>query len=82
MDLKPHLTNTALQTHKGEECVLLLDELVGCHVLSHLQPQDGVVEGDVKFATEDVVFILDQISAILAETFRAALENAVHFQVS
>ena len=34
MDLSAHLTNTALQTERGEAGVRLLDELVGCHVLS------------------------------------------------
>ncbi|KAI0757105.1 tubulin-tyrosine ligase [Daedaleopsis nitida] len=34
MDLSAHLTNTSLQTERGEAGVRLLDELVGCHVLS------------------------------------------------
>ena len=34
MDLAAHLTNTSLQTERGEAGVRLLDELVGCHILS------------------------------------------------
>ncbi|KAI0374272.1 tubulin-tyrosine ligase [Pilatotrama ljubarskyi] len=34
LDLAAHLTNTSLQTDRGEAGVRLLDELVGCHVLS------------------------------------------------
>ncbi|TFY55410.1 hypothetical protein EVJ58_g8267 [Rhodofomes roseus] len=33
-DLAAHLTNTSLQTDRGEAGVRLLDELIGCHVLS------------------------------------------------
>ncbi|KAJ3714408.1 hypothetical protein C8R42DRAFT_747627 [Lentinula raphanica] len=33
-DLAPHLTNTSLQTHRGEQGVRLLNELIGCHILS------------------------------------------------
>ncbi|KAH9898504.1 hypothetical protein C8Q73DRAFT_788681 [Cubamyces lactineus] len=38
IDLSAHLTNTSLQTDRGEAGVRLLDELVGCHVLS-FQPR-------------------------------------------
>ncbi|OCH96508.1 tubulin-tyrosine ligase [Obba rivulosa] len=33
-DLAAHLTNTSLQTERGEAGVRLFDELIGCHVLS------------------------------------------------
>jgi len=33
-NLAAHLTNTSLQTERGEAGVRLLDELIGCHVLS------------------------------------------------
>lgn len=74
VDLKPHLTNTSLQPNHSENTVRLLDELVGCHILS------GV--GNKKLLPEDVVEIVRQMTFILAETFKAALQNPVHFQVS
>ncbi|KAL1741482.1 tubulin-tyrosine ligase family-domain-containing protein [Schizophyllum fasciatum] len=63
IDLAPHLTNTSLQTHRGEEGVRLLDELVG-----------------PTFTQEHIDDIVQQISQILGETFKAALANPVHFQ--
>ncbi|KAI0662721.1 tubulin-tyrosine ligase [Cubamyces menziesii] len=39
IDLSAHLTNTSLQTERGEAGVRLLNELVGCHVLSSSQPR-------------------------------------------
>ena len=77
LDLRPHLTNTSLQTHRGEEGVFLFDELHGCTVLS---PQDA--EGQIKFGEKDTANILDQMCEILADTFRAAMEHPVHFQAS
>ena len=75
IDLAPHLTNTSLQIHRGEETVRLLDELVGCQILSG--------NGDrTKLSTEHVKTIQSQVCDILADTFRAALETPVHFQVS
>ncbi|GBE78305.1 Probable tubulin--tyrosine ligase [Sparassis crispa] len=121
-DLAAHLTNTSLQGERGEAGVRLLDELVGCHILSaspspqeHKQPapprhqprppraMGEVLEVDhvrslsqaqVKearrtaearhlspvLAQEDIEDIKAQISDVLAETFKAALEMSVHFQ--
>lgn len=75
IDLRPHLTNTSLQvTELGESNVRLLDELEGCHVLS------GNEAGDVltRFHIDDLV---KQMADVVAEVFRAALQNPVHFQV-
>jgi tubulin---tyrosine ligase len=75
IDLRPHLTNTSLQTYRGEEGVRLLNELVGCDMLCDSGHQ-------WKLAAEHVNYIVDQVADILAETFRAALEDSsVHFQV-
>lgn len=71
--LKPHLTNTSLQTDRGDAGVRLLSELVGCQILSS--------ELDRKFTEEDMNALIDQMGEILSETFKAALENPVHFQV-
>ena len=71
--LTPHLTNTSLQADRGEAGVRLLDELVGCQILS-----PGC---DRKLTEEDVNDLSDQIGKVLSETFKAALENPVHFQV-
>ncbi|CEL58034.1 putative tubulin--tyrosine ligase C12B10,04 OS=Schizosaccharomyces pombe (strain 972 / ATCC 24843) GN=SPAC12B10.04 PE=3 SV=1 [Rhizoctonia solani AG-1 IB] len=74
MDLSPHLTNTVLQDDVHESSVRLLKELVGCDVLS--TAGIGTLLGP-----EDVRDIEDQVADILAETFKAALASAVHFQV-
>ncbi|KAJ3844100.1 TTL-domain-containing protein [Lentinula raphanica] len=74
VDLAPHLTNTSLQTHRGEEGVRLLNELVGCRILS-----EGFEDHPV-LTEDDVEDVLSQIGIILSETFKAALENPVHFQ--
>ncbi|KAJ3719732.1 tubulin-tyrosine ligase [Lentinula raphanica] len=74
VDLAPHLTNTSLQTHRGEQGVRLLNELVGCHILS-----DGFEDHPI-LTLDDVDDILGQISSVLSETFKAALENPIHFQ--
>jgi tubulin---tyrosine ligase len=76
LDLTPHLTNTSLQINRGEEGVRFLDELVGCDILS----LDGAREGP-KLTSTDLADIVDNLADVLAETFRAALENPVHFQV-
>jgi tubulin---tyrosine ligase len=73
-DLSPHLTNTSLQTHRGEEGVRLLDELIGCTILSGSNHR--------KLSKDDVDDIINQASEILADAFRAALATPVHFQVS
>ncbi|KAG6878429.1 hypothetical protein C0993_007030 [Termitomyces sp. T159_Od127] len=75
LDLTPHLTNTSLQTHKGEEGVRLFDELVGCQILSS---HEG--DSSLKFTREDLTNIVRQMVEVLGETFKAALENPVHFQ--
>ncbi|KAJ7139810.1 tubulin-tyrosine ligase [Mycena epipterygia] len=71
VNLAPHLTNTSLQTDRGEEGVRLLKELVSCQVLSGSKAQ---------FSADDVKMIVDQMVVILRETFKAALENPIHFQ--
>lgn len=71
--LTPHLTNTSLQTDRGEASVRLLDELVGCQILS---PGWGR-----KLTEEDVNDLVEKIGEIISETFKAALETPVHFQV-
>lgn len=75
IDLAPHLTNTALQTHRGEEGVRLFDELAGCQILS--QP---TAEGPIAFTAVHIAGIQDQMANILAETFQAVLETPIHFQ--
>ncbi|KAJ6509221.1 tubulin-tyrosine ligase [Mycena vitilis] len=74
VDLGPHLTNTSLQTDRGEEGVRLFNELVSCHILS------GPENSRAQFSAEDLKAIVDQMVVTLAETFKAALENPVHFQ--
>ncbi|KAJ3895073.1 tubulin-tyrosine ligase [Lentinula edodes] len=74
LDLAPHLTNTSLQTNRGEEGVRLLNELIGCHILSTGSEQQTFL------TAEDVSDILRQIEVVLAETFKAALENPINFQ--
>ena len=74
IDLAPHLTNTCLQQHRGEQGVRLLQELIGCTIISEK------AEKTVLSAT-DVDDILQQISDILADTFRAAVQSPVNFQV-
>ncbi|CAE7184786.1 unnamed protein product [Rhizoctonia solani] len=73
MDLSPHLTNTALQDNVHESSIRLLEELVGCDILSMSGP-------DATLRPEDAQDIEDQVSEILAETFKAALASAIHFQ--
>lgn len=72
-DLAKHLTNTSLQTDRGEAGVRLLSELVGSQIQSGLS-EDRVLTQD------DITKIVDQASAVLAETFVAALASPVHFQ--
>ncbi|KAI0053321.1 TTL-domain-containing protein [Auriscalpium vulgare] len=75
IDLAPHLTNTSLQAHRGEEGVRLLDELVGCHILSsRAAPQVQLLSED------DLQQIQDQMAEVLQETFRAAANSPIHFQ--
>ena len=72
--LTPHLTNTSLQTDQGEAGIRLLNELVGCQILSP--------GWDRKLTEEDVNDLIGRIGEILSETFKAALGNPVHFQVT
>ncbi|KAF9480074.1 tubulin-tyrosine ligase [Pholiota conissans] len=72
IDLKPHLTNTSLQTELGDSNVRLLDELEGCTILSGSDPR--------KLKKSDILLLISQIKDILAETFKAGLQNPVHFQ--
>ncbi|KAF8973718.1 tubulin-tyrosine ligase family-domain-containing protein [Flammula alnicola] len=72
IDLRPHLTNTALQTEFGESNVRLLDELEGCRILS------GAEGGRLRKSNIDT--LIAQIKDVLVDTFRAALQNPVHFQ--
>lgn len=78
IDLAPHLTNSALQTHRGEEGVRLLDELVGCHILSRGADAPG---SDPTLTLGHLGDIQDQVADALAETFTAALQSPIHFQV-
>ncbi|KAI6153449.1 tubulin-tyrosine ligase family-domain-containing protein [Pisolithus tinctorius] len=72
--LLPHLTNTSLQIHRGEEGVRLFDELIGCHILSGSR-------GDLLLSELDIADIKEQMARILADVFKAAVEQPVHFQV-
>lgn len=76
VSLTPHLTNTYLQTHRGEENVRLLDELIGCRILS-----GGEESRNNVLNTVDVAVIKQQIADTLSETFKAALDQPIHFQV-
>jgi hypothetical protein len=75
VDLTPHLTNTSLQQHRGEEGVRLLDELVGCRILSQSGSSQNYVDSQLISALKD------QMANVLSETFKAALETPIHFQV-
>jgi tubulin--tyrosine ligase len=81
IDLTPHLTNTSLQQHKGEEGVRLLDELVGCPILSHYGSSQNTVDRQLALTAGDIAVLKDQMADVLSETFKAALDNPVHFQV-
>ncbi|KDQ08461.1 hypothetical protein BOTBODRAFT_118627 [Botryobasidium botryosum FD-172 SS1] len=75
LDLAPHLTNTSLQQECGDENVRLLSELIGSHIFS--------IEGDEseqRLSEEDVRDITDQIAALLADVFQAAINSPIHFQ--
>jgi tubulin--tyrosine ligase len=78
IDLAPHLTNSSLQTDRGEEGVRLLDELVGCHVMSGDAsggPRSILTQGHLEN-------IQDQMADTLSETFKAAIQSPIHFQVT
>jgi len=76
VDLTPHLTNTSLQLDRGDDGVRLLDELSGCHILSGDNMEHGVL-----FTPEDIEDLKMQMGAVLAETFKAAVEMPIYFQV-
>jgi tubulin--tyrosine ligase len=78
IDLTPHLTNTSLQTRRGGEGVRLFDELVGCHILSC--GADAPSGGSI-LTLGHLTNIQDQIAEALSETFKAALQSPIHFQV-
>ncbi|KAI8995534.1 tubulin-tyrosine ligase [Trametes punicea] len=110
LDLAVHLTNTSLQTERGQAGVRLLDELIGCHVLPcpghlsrrpHPEPRDAMGQATdpdaVRIArreasecafeshypilsVEDVSELKSQMSDVLSETFKAAVEMSIHFQ--
>lgn len=81
MDLTPHLTNTSLQPYRGDAFVRLLDELVGCHVLPLSWPLEDDIDEQMTLTVNDLAILKDQMADVLSETFRAALETPVHFQV-
>ncbi|KXN89879.1 putative tubulin--tyrosine ligase PBY1, partial [Leucoagaricus sp. SymC.cos] len=73
-DLDAHVTNTSLQTSRGEAGVRLFDELVGCQIFGNEGETFGVL------MEKDRKTIILQMTHILAETFKAALQTPVHFQ--
>ncbi|KAH8987149.1 TTL-domain-containing protein [Lactarius deliciosus] len=77
IDLAPHLTNSSLQSHRGEEGVRLLDELVGCHVMSG-DAGDGPRSN--LLTQSHIENIQDQMAHTLSETFKAAIQSPIHFQ--
>ncbi|KIM85357.1 hypothetical protein PILCRDRAFT_817360 [Piloderma croceum F 1598] len=79
IDMTPHLTNTSLQRHRGEG-VRLLDELVGCPILSHSASSQNAIDRQLTLTNGDIAVLKDQMADVLSETFRAAIENPVHFQ--
>jgi tubulin---tyrosine ligase len=81
IDLTPHLTNTSLQKSAREKGVLLLDELAGCRVLSLPQTLGNDPSTMLQLTVNDIAVIKDQMANVLSETFKAALEMPVHFQV-
>lgn len=81
VDLRAHLTNTSLQTPSPEnpdpnDNVRLLAEMIGTPILS----KEGGGNGRT-LSAEDVEVITGLVYETLADTFRAALESSVHFQV-
>ena len=73
-DLRPHLTNTSLQTDLGEENVRLLEELEGFTILSG--------EDTRLLTADDIQYLTTEAGKVTAEVIKAALPNPVHFQVS
>lgn len=79
VDLTAHLTNTSLQRDNpdAQSGVRLLSELVGCTICSG-EPSQW--EGQA-LTQENVDGLVDQVSKVLAETFKAAIASPIHFQV-
>ncbi|KAF9535870.1 tubulin-tyrosine ligase family-domain-containing protein [Crepidotus variabilis] len=75
LDLRPHLTNSSLQTELGESNVRLLDELEDSIIISAGSGKD------MRLSRSDIDMLVKQMSDVLAETFKAALQNPIHFQV-
>ncbi|KAI6132698.1 tubulin-tyrosine ligase family-domain-containing protein [Pisolithus croceorrhizus] len=73
VSLLSHLTNTSLQIRRGEEGVRLFDELIGHRIISGNERNINLLESDV-------VDINQQMARILSDVFKAAVEQAVHFQ--
>lgn len=83
-NLAAHLTNTSLQIERGEAGVRLLDELAGCHIISLERPTDGqslTGAGCDVLTAEGINDLKAQMADVLAETFKAAVDMSVHFQV-
>lgn len=77
-DLAAHLTNTCLQSDQSaKESVFLLRDLLGKHILS---PTSHKEVGQLSL--QQIDHIIDDIGETVAETFRAGLGMANHFQVS
>lgn len=73
-NISAHLTNTALQESHGEENVRLLQELVGCTLLSGSNRDSVLTQADIERLT-------DNVAEILAEIFKPSLDSPIHFQV-
>lgn len=87
LDLTAHLTNTCLQTAfqspgESDANVHLLSDLVSRPILSEPPPSSSSSPdpSDPVFTAEMRFLILDRISDVTAELFRAASEQPVHFQ--
>lgn len=74
-DLAPHLTNTCLQDGHDERFVRLFNELAGHRIYGLSGETTGTLTA---MDTED---IMEQMTHIVAEVFKAAIQNPVHFQV-
>lgn len=74
IDLKAHLTNTAIIKDNAESSVFLLSELANRTILSSLN-------SNIRLTESDIDIIVDQTAEVVGETFRAALASPVHFQV-
>ncbi|KAG8999257.1 hypothetical protein FRB94_006345 [Tulasnella sp. JGI-2019a] len=86
IDLRPHLTNTSLQSDKSDTevqtNVRLLDELIGCRIypIAGDTVAAETMKFERRFSSQDVSGIIGQVTEILSDTFQAALAMPVHFQ--